>query len=49
MVIAQEEIFSPVLALMKVETFEEALQVANDVKFGSSNFYVVRNVGSHSC
>ena len=36
MTIAQEEIFGPVLALMKVETLEEALDVANDVKFGLS-------------
>jgi acyl-CoA reductase-like NAD-dependent aldehyde dehydrogenase len=36
MTIAQEEIFGPVLALMKVETIEEALALANDVEFGLS-------------
>ncbi|MBM7654955.1 alpha-ketoglutaric semialdehyde dehydrogenase GucD [Neobacillus cucumis] len=36
MIIAQEEIFGPVLALMKVESIEEAIEVANDVEFGLS-------------
>ncbi|MBD1381991.1 alpha-ketoglutaric semialdehyde dehydrogenase GucD [Metabacillus arenae] len=36
MTIAQEEIFGPVLALMKFETIEEALQIANDVQYGLS-------------
>jgi 1-pyrroline-5-carboxylate dehydrogenase len=33
-VIAQEEIFGPVLALIKVESFEEGLAVANNTEFG---------------
>ncbi|GAE92359.1 aldehyde dehydrogenase [Gracilibacillus boraciitolerans JCM 21714] len=36
MTIAQEEIFGPVLALMKVDTIEDAIAVANDVEFGLS-------------
>ncbi|GGB38972.1 putative aldehyde dehydrogenase YcbD [Lentibacillus populi] len=36
MTIAQEEIFGPVLALIKVETVEEAIKLANDVEFGLS-------------
>jgi acyl-CoA reductase-like NAD-dependent aldehyde dehydrogenase len=36
MAIAQEEIFGPVLALIKVDSFEEAVRIANDVKFGLS-------------
>ena len=36
MVLAQEEIFGPVLALMKVDTMEEALEVANDSEYGLS-------------
>lgn len=44
MVIAQEEIFGPVLALMKVETMEEAIEVANDVKFGLSASIFTRNI-----
>jgi len=33
-VIAQEEIFGPVLAIIKVENFKEGLQVANNTEFG---------------
>jgi 1-pyrroline-5-carboxylate dehydrogenase len=33
-VIAQEEIFGPVLALIKVENFEEGLRVANNTEYG---------------
>jgi acyl-CoA reductase-like NAD-dependent aldehyde dehydrogenase len=36
MSIAQEEIFGPVLALVKVDSLDEALKVANDVKYGLS-------------
>ncbi|WP_010273136.1 aldehyde dehydrogenase family protein [Paenibacillus senegalensis] len=36
MTLAQEEIFGPVLALMVVDSLEEALQLANDVRFGLS-------------
>lgn len=36
MSIAQEEIFGPVLALIKVDSLKEALEVANDVKYGLS-------------
>jgi aldehyde dehydrogenase (NAD+) len=32
--IAQEEIFGPVLAIIRVKDFEEALAVANNVRFG---------------
>ncbi|HLJ56741.1 MAG TPA: L-glutamate gamma-semialdehyde dehydrogenase [Chthonomonadaceae bacterium] len=32
--IAQEEIFGPVLAVMRAATFEEALQIANSTEFG---------------
>lgn len=38
--IAQEEIFGPVLAVMRVQSFEEALATANGVKFGlASSIY----------
>jgi len=33
-VLAQEEIFGPVLALIKVESFEEGLNVANNTEYG---------------
>jgi len=32
--LAQEEIFGPVLAVIKVSTFEEGLQVANNTEYG---------------
>ena len=39
-VIAQEEIFGPVLSVIRVENFEEALRVANSVPYGlSSSLY----------
>jgi len=39
-VIAQEEIFGPVLSVIRVPDFEEALRVANSVKYGlSSSIY----------
>jgi len=34
--IAQEEVFGPVLAVMQVDGFEEAMAVANDVDYGLS-------------
>ncbi|MGM0877532.1 MAG: alpha-ketoglutaric semialdehyde dehydrogenase GucD [Bacillota bacterium] len=46
MAIAQEEIFGPVLALIKVDTIEEALQVANDVQFGLSASIFTTNIGN---
>ena len=34
MCIAQEEIFGPVLSVMKWSDFDEALRIANDVEYG---------------
>jgi alpha-ketoglutaric semialdehyde dehydrogenase len=42
--IAQEEIFGPVLGLMKARDFEEAMQLANGVRFGLSASIVTRDV-----
>ena len=44
MTIAQEEIFGPVLALIKVDSTEEAIQVANDVQFGLSASIFTTNI-----
>ena len=33
-VLAQEEIFGPVLAIIRVENFEEGLAVANNTEYG---------------
>ncbi|MGM0876674.1 MAG: alpha-ketoglutaric semialdehyde dehydrogenase GucD [Bacillota bacterium] len=44
MTIAQEEIFGPVLALIKVDSMDEALNVANGVKFGLSASIFTTNI-----
>jgi alpha-ketoglutaric semialdehyde dehydrogenase len=44
MTIAQEEIFGPVLALIKVDSIEEALEVANDVQYGLSASIFTTNI-----
>ncbi|MFD2705234.1 alpha-ketoglutaric semialdehyde dehydrogenase GucD [Salibacterium lacus] len=44
MTIAQEEIFGPVLALMQVDTIEEAIETANDVEYGLSASIFTTNV-----
>ncbi len=45
MTIAQEEIFGPVLSVLTVDTFEEAVALANDVPFGLSSSIFTRNLG----
>ena len=45
MTIAQEEIFGPVIALIKADTLEEALETANDVKFGLSASILRKTLG----
>ncbi|MBP1153343.1 MULTISPECIES: alpha-ketoglutaric semialdehyde dehydrogenase GucD [unclassified Paenibacillus] len=46
MTIAQEEIFGPVLALIKVDSVQEAVEIANDVKFGLSASIFTRDIGN---
>ena len=43
--IAQEEIFGPVLALMVAEDFEDAMRLANGVRFGLSAAIISRDLG----
>ena len=38
MTIAQEEIFGPVLSIIKYETEEEAIQIANDTEYGLAGY-----------
>ncbi|MFP8953502.1 aldehyde dehydrogenase family protein [Natrialbaceae archaeon A-arb3/5] len=42
--IAQEEVFGPVLAVLKVSSFEEGLEVANDVDYGLSASIVTQDL-----
>jgi aldehyde dehydrogenase (NAD+) len=38
MTIAQEEVFGPVLSIMKFNTIEEAIAIANDTPYGLTNY-----------
>jgi aldehyde dehydrogenase (NAD+) len=42
--IAQEEVFGPVLAILEVNDFDEAMDVANDVKFGLTSSLFTRDM-----
>jgi len=46
MTIAQEEIFGPVLALIKVDSIEQAVEIANDVRFGLSASIFTQNLSN---
>ena len=43
--IAQEEIFGPVLSIIRVPSFEQAIVVANNIRYGLSASLVTRNIG----
>ncbi|HWO78527.1 MAG TPA: alpha-ketoglutaric semialdehyde dehydrogenase GucD [Bacillus sp. (in: firmicutes)] len=45
MTIAREEIFGPVLALIKVDRFEEAIEMANDTEYGLSASVYTKDIG----
>jgi aldehyde dehydrogenase (NAD+) len=44
MVIAQEEIFGPVLSILEVDDFEEAVAVANGVRYGLASSIFTRDL-----
>ncbi|MEH7471037.1 CoA-acylating methylmalonate-semialdehyde dehydrogenase [Priestia megaterium] len=44
MTIAKEEIFGPVVAVIEVESYEEAVLIANDVEYGLSASIVTNNL-----
>ncbi|MGM0404997.1 MAG: aldehyde dehydrogenase family protein [Thermoplasmatota archaeon] len=44
MTIAQEEIFGPVLSVIKVHSFEEAIKIANSIRYGLSASIVTKDL-----
>ncbi|OAH14387.1 aldehyde dehydrogenase family protein [Streptomyces jeddahensis] len=44
MTIAQEEIFGPVMSIIAYDSVEEAVQIANDVRFGLAGYVTGRNL-----
>lgn len=46
MTLAQEEVFGPVLAILRVPDFDAALRVANDVAYGLSASVFTRDLGN---
>jgi acyl-CoA reductase-like NAD-dependent aldehyde dehydrogenase len=46
MTIAREEIFGPVLALIQVDTIEQAIEMANDSDYGLSASIYTQNIGN---
>ena len=44
MTIAQEEIFGPVLAVMRAKDFEDAMRIANNIPFGLSSSIQTTNI-----
>ncbi len=44
MSIAQEEIFGPVLAIMPFDSFDEAVELANDVDFGLGSSIYTKDI-----
>jgi len=46
MAIAQEEIFGPVIALIPADDLRQAVEIANDTKFGLSASVFTKNIGA---
>lgn len=46
--IAQEEIFGPVISVLTVDSFEEAMRVANDVEYGLSASIITKDIATAS-
>ena len=46
MSLAQEEVFGPVLSVVKAKDFDDAVDIANNVKFGLSSSIYTRDIGA---
>ena len=44
MTIAQEEVFGPVLSILKFDTMDEAIEIANDTPYGLTNYVQTSDV-----
>ena len=44
--VAKEEIFGPVLVVLKISSYEEAVQVANNIEYGLSSAIYTRDVAT---
>lgn len=44
--IAKEEIFGPVLSVLKISSYEEAIQVANNIQYGLSSAIYTRDIAT---
>jgi acyl-CoA reductase-like NAD-dependent aldehyde dehydrogenase len=44
MIITKEEIFAPVLSVIKIKDYDEAIKVANDIEYGLSSSLYTKNV-----
>lgn len=42
--IAKEEIFGPIIAIIEVDSYEEAIEIANDVEYGLSASIITNNL-----
>ncbi len=45
MIIAREETFGPIAPLIRFETEEEAIKIANDTEFGLAAYFYSRDIG----
>lgn len=43
--LAREEVFGPVAPLLRFETEEDAIRMANDTEFGLAAYFYARDVG----
>jgi succinate-semialdehyde dehydrogenase / glutarate-semialdehyde dehydrogenase len=45
MKIAREEVFGPVAPLLRFDTEEQAIAMANDTEYGLASYFYARDIG----